>query len=765
MKFQKILLFFLSIFCLTTVLFAQQRFDGDKAFYYIQQLCQPEFEGRKTGLPGARKAAEWIASQFKNWGLKPGGEKGTYLQEFPFIVTHQQKVAQLELKNGLFGAASYQEGNDFTVYFNSGSGKLTAEVVFVGYGISEPDRGRDDYDGIDVTGKIALIYRDVPKDDQDWTFANERDYKMQMASKHGAAGVLMLETRDWAIRGGTIHEEGYNPELPAFNITKKVARDIFQGTYHNLDHTIRDLVKAPQSFSTQKIVSMQAVVKKIEPGIGENVIGILTGNDTELKDEYIVVGAHIDHNGVSPDGHAYVGADDNASGTAVIMELARMFANRQDELKRSIVFIGFGGEEQGLRGSKFFTEHPTVPTEKICLMFNFDMEGQGDGGCGFGGRNYFPELIDEVVTSLSDSVIKKLSISRGWGFGGTDHAHFIEQGIPAFGFYSTGDHPFYHRMEDVPAMINVESLQFVGDRAAELLMKFASYPASLLFNGNKQSRTFVLFGDQIEFNQHQTITQHHEQEQDLKAVIQEKNSQGIRAIVLPIIDPSESKQTNLKVYHAIDSLNQWINENKAYFIRYENGNALDQAASSGKLAIALGIEGSAWLEKNIALLRNLSKLGLNVIRFNNETDPAFNNDQLSPFGQEVFKICQEQKVVIDWTIKDDLLTANALNNYTGNVVIRRNCSEIKNLSSSIQVLLEQKNILSIVECSENCHAEDLATVINLIGEKNIHISVVPSSDHKKIQQLYEHRLTRSDKKNVYEAMVRLMGGNLKQLLR
>ncbi|MCI0495392.1 M28 family peptidase, partial [candidate division KSB1 bacterium] len=372
MLIRKMILALAVVLGLSVLAFGQERFNGKQAAGYIEHLCKPEFEGRKTGLPGARKAADWIGSQFKAWGLLPGGDNGTFIQEYPMLVTHQKKTAQLKLNNGMFGPITYQDENDFHLYFNSGSGKVKAEVIFVGFGISEPQKGWDDYLGVDVTGKIALIYRGTPADGQDWSAENERDYKMQRATKHGAAGLIIFE-RDWAIRGGTIHEEGYNPHLPTLGISKKVARDIFQGTYRNLDHTIRDLAKLPQSFATGKTISIEALVEKIEPGIGENVISILQGNDPVLKDEFIVIGAHMDHNGISPDGHAYVGADDNASGTAVIMELARVVASRKNELKRSVVFIGFGGEEQGLRGSKYFSEHPTIPAEKICLMFNFDM--------------------------------------------------------------------------------------------------------------------------------------------------------------------------------------------------------------------------------------------------------------------------------------------------------------------------------------------------------------------------------------------------------
>ena len=228
----------------------QERFSGERALETIQELCRPAYAGRMAGLDGARKAAAWIGSQFALWGLESGGEDGSYFQMFPMLVTEQKKPARMRLENGLFGPVFYQEGNDFTVYFNSGSGKVTAGVVFVGYGISATEKGWDDYAEVDAKGKIVLIYQDRPQDGKDWTEEASREYKMRVAAEKGAVGVLMFSRRDWRVRGGTIHEEGYQPNLPVFNVSQKVARDLFQGTYRNLNHTIRDLMAGPRSFDT-----------------------------------------------------------------------------------------------------------------------------------------------------------------------------------------------------------------------------------------------------------------------------------------------------------------------------------------------------------------------------------------------------------------------------------------------------------------------------------------------------------------------------------
>ncbi len=769
MKSNRLIFTLIVIIGLFFDLFAQDKFSSDNARDYINQLCQPQFQARKTGLPGARKAAEWIASQFQSWGLQPGGENGTFIQRYPMIITHQRKPAQLQLKTGPFAPITYQDENDFHLYFNSGSGKVTAEVVFVGFGISAPEKGWDDYAGIDLTGKIVLIYRGTPSDGQDWSAENERDYKMQQAAKHGAIAMLMVE-RDWAIRGGTIHEEGYHPRLPALSISKKVAIDIFRGTYRQFDHTIRDLAKKTNSFATGKVMSIEAQVDRIEPGMGENVIGILPGNDPILKDEFIIIGAHMDHNGIGASGFGYHGADDNASGTATVMELARVFAARPMEFNRSLVFIAFGGEEQGLRGSKFFAANPTVPADQICLMINFDMVGQGNGGAGFGGRNYFPKIIDQMIASQSDSVQKKLSIGRSGGMWGSDHAHFIEQGIPDFTFYSTGDHPFYHQIEDDPSQINPRSLQFVGDRASELLATFANHPSSLLFDGNRQGRTFLMFGDQIDFAL--TRDQQFKDENELKQWLQRNIDHGVSAVVLPLTGPLFSQPDNY--YRCIDEMNQWVKRNGQLALRYQSGNSLHQAKSEGKIAVATGVMGTKIFVHDTGALRNLSKLGLSFLCINDKRDPIFEGSKLSAFGAEILSICQEGNITLVWQANDGSLLSKILKSYSGKVLVK-NAGNMETISHEpIEEFAPLKNVLLLIEWDPDSQAEKLSELMDRIGVHKVHFSIIagdndPNSNIdpsiRLVQQLYESRMQRHNRNEVYREMTKVLGENLRNFLK
>lgn len=749
------------IFYILTVLIAAplfSQFSGTSAHDYIKKLCGPEFRGRKTGEAGSREAALWIADRFQQWGLQPGGNKG-YIQEFPLLVTMQKETGVLTLENGLFGRAVYADGNDFVLYFNSGSGNGRAEVVFAGFGISEPQKGRDDYAEIDVNGKAVLICRNTPKDGQDWSKENGRDYKMNTAAAHGAVAVLMLEQREFPVKGATIPAAGYQQSLPAFFISRKVARDFFQGTMKQMDAVLKAAERSPQSFPMHRSITFGARVDRKADGWGENAVGILPGSDPELKDEVIVIGGHMDHNGLAPSGHLYPGADDNASGTAVVMELARVLASRDTQLKRTVIFVGFGGEEQGLLGSTWFTSHPPVPADRICAMFNFDMEGTGDGGGGFGGINYFPHLLRKTIERVPDDQRSRLRVTRGWGFGGSDHAYFIEQGIPAIGFFSTGGHPFYHRVEDTPETINPASLQFVGDRATELLVTLADAGRSLLYNGNARGRCFLLFGDQVDFS-------------PLAKGMFDKcvhHMTGVapayahRAVAVDI----SSWQADL--YRSLQAAEKQIQENEDLSL-YENSSALGAAAGSGKLAVACGLNGTAALNGDADLLRNLAKLELRVLHIGDMDDPIFSDGCLNDWGRTVLKICGDTKTLLDLDIADTACLKQVTETAKGPVLIHVGVETVLSDPAAFKAPAAAGScVLSL--SSEDGDAGQISQLMDRLDMHRLHLE---APGHKKnadvphiyetVQKLYELRCALRGKEKAYTEMTALLGGNLRAAL-
>ena len=460
----------------------ENSFNGKNAWLFDSMLCTKEFEGRKSGLIGAAKANEYIASEFKKWGLKPKGDKNSYIQKFDLFVTEDIAIPKMVIKNARRGELVLSEGEDYALLTNSGSADIEAEVVFVGYGISEDCW--DDYKNVDVKGKIVLMLSEMPVvEGYDFQERGSRGSKIKTAYEKGAAAVLMSYQGNRLIKGAAIN---YNKDLLAAYLLDWVIRELFKGTGITFDQIQQKLKKEPQSFYMKKEMIFSSESRKIENGFGENVIGLIEGK--KKKDEYIILGAHMDHLGVSPNGLFYQGADDNASGTALIMELARVFSKKKD-IKRSILFIGFGAEEQGLLGSDFFVDNPTVPKEKVAVMFNFDMVGIGDGGARISGVETISLYWDQFLSTLSDEEKGKIRTGRV-GIGGSDHTAFKLGGIPALFVASSGDHPFYHGPEDTYETVDPKVFQFVGSTIEKFVIFMANYDGDIIHKYRDEKNLF-----------------------------------------------------------------------------------------------------------------------------------------------------------------------------------------------------------------------------------------------------------------------------------
>ncbi|HPI73051.1 MAG TPA: M28 family peptidase [bacterium] len=752
---KKSVIFVLLLFSFTA---AQDAFDGSAAFSYVEELCLPKYKGRKTGTTEARNAALWISNQLKSWGLTPMGDENGYLQIFPMLVTEQKKKAKLKLLNSSYGAIEYRENVDFIPYQNSGSAELSAEVVFIGYGISEPSMGWDDYAGMDVKGKIVLIQRGVPQNGQDWAFANERFYKVRTAEQKGASGLLMLDRGDWPLRGVTITAEGYRPHMPIFNISKKVARDLFTGCHKNIDHLLRDLADKPHSFSFHRRMAMSSRFDLAAVQEGENVLVVVRGTDPVLADEYLVVGAHMDHNGLSLDGHLYAGADDNASGTAVVMEMARVI--RQKKLKRSIIFACFGGEEQGLLGSRYFTLHPSVPAEKIVANVNLDMVGAGDGGVSISGRNYFFDLLDPWVRSHNDSVSKKLKLYRGSGVFGSDHAYFVEQGIPAFYVSSTGDHPFYHQFEDDPSTLNVQALQVVGERCVELLTVLADAPGTLLFGGNRSGYFFHLFGDQIDFSFQPATTLAKADSLRDRAI-----PAAVRCVVYPLPATAEEKD----LFAAYDDLERRIREGSK-LLRFKNSVSFDEAASGARLCAAIALNGTESLHQNAAHARLLYRAGVNWLCLRSPQDPVFDGKGLSSWGHTLVQTWAEENGVVETTLADSAQISALLAAGRVKLLLRLTPTQALNLQGFLAQRLDKKQSLVILETTPDQPVDSVWQLYDRLPAGLLHVafaktlSLAPEGKYQWVQKLYEARRNQHGVAKAYAAMTQVMTDNIKKFI-
>ncbi len=360
-------------------------------YNYMDTIACDEFEGRLSGHIGYDKSADWVIKKLKEWNIQPLGENGTYLQKFPhpYSDVFPGCYVRLNIENkGEKIVKDYIYVDDFIPGSTSGNGEITAEAIYVGYGISAPELGYDDYKGIDVKGKIVVMESEAPVGTSHEDFLKWRDYtfhqyKLLNAVKHGAAG--MLYNYGPISNPNNAYSEGFIYS----HISNNVMADIFAGTGKKPDEVknkIREQLK-PQSFKTEKVFSIKNNTQYHPEGITSNIIAYIEGSDPILKNEYIMVGGHLDHMGKNFE--IIPGADDNASAVAVTLGVAEAMSKLETKMKRSVVFFIIGAEEAALKGVQYFLKNPTIPSlDHIAGFINMDGVGIGNMiSCGF-SENY-----------------------------------------------------------------------------------------------------------------------------------------------------------------------------------------------------------------------------------------------------------------------------------------------------------------------------------------------------------------------------------------
>ena len=351
---------------------------------WMTELCSSKYNGRLAGTPEYVTSAEWVAGKLNEWGIKPAGDNGSYYQWFDLPFTAVNDIGSLQLhipqKDGTEIVKSYQAPAEFYPGMNSGSGEVTAEVVYVGYGMTAPELNYDDYRGIDVKGKIVLMNRDVPYKDvrnpeyARWVKYCYHQYKVENAARHGAVGMLYID-------GNSANPNiSYIDSMIVCGIGPAPLADIFAGLGKDNPTVTAQIDKSlkASSFPTGKIMTIKANTTRHPEGRTCNVAGIIEGSDPVLKDEAIIIGAHLDAVG-NGGGLLVAGGLDNASGVVDIMAAAKALAESDIKLKRTILFLFTGGEEAGLLGSKLFTANPIIPLKKTVMYVNLDMVGNGTG--------------------------------------------------------------------------------------------------------------------------------------------------------------------------------------------------------------------------------------------------------------------------------------------------------------------------------------------------------------------------------------------------
>lgn len=431
---------------------------------YVKELVSEKYGGRLTGTEGYNACATWVASLLEKWGLQPAGEKGSFFQSFPNPYTLVFPGCEAYLRLRIDGGEIkkyYRYDDEFIPGGTSASGEVTAEVIYVGYGITAPELGYDDYAGLDVKGKILLMEREVPvSPDKDpnlflkWRPYSFHQYKLENAVAHGAAGMLY----NYGPIGNP--NNSYCEGFVYSHVGEAVVADIFAGTGRSHEEVVSEIQRTlkPRSFATGKLFTIKNVTEHHPEGIGLNVVARLEGADARLKEEIIILGGHLDHLGYCYE--LMPGANDNASAVAVLLGVAEAMAKCPVKPLRSVVFLFFGAEEQGVAGSEYYLNHPTFPLEKTVAFLNLDGVGCGDRINILAGKN-FPALSAFIERANARYIHRSLfpSFFANIARPRLDAARFLWKNVPSLSFSVSGAPSFYHNTKDRLETITPEILE------------------------------------------------------------------------------------------------------------------------------------------------------------------------------------------------------------------------------------------------------------------------------------------------------------------
>lgn len=454
---------------------------------HVAHLADDALAGRRAGTPGAERAARYVVRAFQAAGLEAPSNHPAYLQTFDFpIGVELGPENRLILQQGDRRVMVFEPGRDFLPLAGSIADRIVQPVVFVGYGISAPEMDYDDYAGVDVRGRVVMVLRYGPEGEDPaghfGRFLSER-YKAATAAAHGASAILFVngpatDEIDRLIPFQMDAEPG-NLGMVALSISQTVGQRIAHtggGDLARWQGEIDETGKPRSRVLSGTVVNLRSDLKPITRTT-HNVIGLVPGYDPRRAREAVVVGAHYDGLGLGGagslepvPGEVHNGADDNASGVAGLIELAQYFASGPNRPARTIVFIAFGAEEEGMLGSGHFVSHPVVPLTSVVAMVNLDMIGRLEDELivyGVGSSEAWPDLIERANRDI-DLPVRLMAE----GYGPSDHAAFYLRQVPVLALF-TGVHEDYHRATDDVDLLDYEGLTRVTSFVRRLVGQLA----------------------------------------------------------------------------------------------------------------------------------------------------------------------------------------------------------------------------------------------------------------------------------------------------
>jgi len=669
-------LLFAAIIFNTLPLPAQVKPDGKKAWEHVNHLASDDFKGRKSGTIEYLKAAEYVASKFEEYGLQPGGGQGAWYQQVPFKNwRHFGQPIRLEITTPELRRYYGGRGRDYLPANGTGSGTVEGELVFAGYGIINREKRWDDYENLDVRGKVVLMIPGLPE-----SMGNELgksipiDAKVKTAVEQGASGIIFMNIDSSPRRPPSIKKETCPEGFVVLFANRSFCDDVFYMSNNSWRYLVSKTLREKKSFTASLDVSVEMEAHYIEEDReAPNVIGIIPGVDPELKDQYILIGGHLDHLGVGVDGFVYNGADDDASGVAVVLEVARVLKANKQKPARSIVFCAWAGEELGLVGSRYYTDHPIYPLEKTAIYLNMDMVGAGDTDLYVGGmwenESFFDILREHLDRKYKDKLRYRLA------YRGSDHSSFLSKGVTWISLRSGGllsrqlddEHPEYHYPGDVASTIEPEILQLAAEYHLDIVNYLAATRETLL---NPKHRISFVHKEANVVDLHcDTIGRYlGENGEDLSKDLDQGHvdipklkrgavdMQVFACYVPPPGNEREKYTAAKKAFNQIDGVHRLVEENPEDLSLVRSYQDFRGLRATGKVGVLIGIEGGYAIENDLSLLRSFYRSGVRLMTLTHWTrtdwadasgDEVGKFGGLTPFGEQVIKEMNSLGMIID----------------------------------------------------------------------------------------------------------------------
>jgi len=616
--------------------------------FSIRDLAADSMMGRKSGQPGGTLAEEYVASRFSEWDLEPAGVDGTYFQ--PITFEHMniepgvafEVVTEHERCSFLIDQSHRSLRSGWRVGRYSGSGHFMADTVFVGYGIYAPDKGYDDFSGVDVMGKTALLVYDTPvRFSSEFPETININQRINAVQSRGARAVLLCTSPETAGRryGEPLNHTAYKPDFPILHIARDVTEFIFKDLDTELPYLISKMDENKKSVSFETGVKTFISVNAIyDPNrTARNVLGRVTGSDDLLKDEVIIIGAHLDHIGINPRGEVMNGANDNASGVSVLMEIARVLKLNRKFLKRSVVFFPWAAEEQyGFAGLVHYCQHPIFPLEKTVAYISMDMVGQGSGKVRLNNVWLNDHLWSVLEKKLPGNIMEYAMLEYGSQRIHDRHTDFPAEGVPRFGLSTEGPHLKFHQSRDDLDLIQPELIKKTGDLVLAMAEILATESADLIPDDRK-TRIYFKHLTQVNFSisSLEDLAEYTNKTKDpnvdVQLIMVDKSVSAMRE--------DDKKATVNSLFDISDSI-----EKSDRFSLFSSSYGVRRSIRNGMTTLLAGIRETGTWKDDPRWLEVYEKQGLGFLSID-DAGFLFYGQHLSPEGKRILRTIERNRIL------------------------------------------------------------------------------------------------------------------------